>query len=176
MITDGSGELIFESGGVKMDGSIIGNDNDQDPAQFEQHYQAIVQEDQVQIYEAILRDSELGVTTSLLRAAGYFKDNRLLPSGFDKSAPYEDFRVRGAAFEDIDFDESYDQIQYFINVSNSTGPYQITVELLFQSVGYRWIENLTDQEGHEIERFLSYTSDVPNLPIVIDAVELQLGN
>jgi hypothetical protein len=175
-VTDSNGAVVFESGGVNSDGSIIGNDNDLDPAQYEQHYQAIVQEDQVQIYETILRDSEREVTTTLLHAAGYLKDNRLLPTGFDKSAPYEDFAVRGLAFEDIDFDETFDQIQYVLAVGESTGPYQIMIELLYQSVGYRWIANLDDQSGSEIERFLGYVEEVPNQPVVIDAVELQLGD
>jgi hypothetical protein len=175
MVSDAGGTVVFESGGVNPDGSIIGNDNDIDPTQFEQHFQAIVQQDQVQIYEAILRDSEREVTTTLLRAAGYLKDNRLLPGGFDKSAPYEDIAVRGLAFEDIDFDEAFDQIQYVIAVGDSTGPYQVTVELLYQSVGYRWIANLDDQSGPEIERFLGYANEVPNQPVVVDAVELQLG-
>ncbi len=173
-VTDGGGALVFESGAVNPDGSIVGNDNDSDPRQFEQHYQAIVQEDQVQIYEAILRDSELQVTTTLLRAAGYLKDNRLLPRGFDKSAPYEDFSVRGQASTDIDFDEPSDQIQYVIDLGDTSGPYQVSIELLYQSVGYRWIANLSDQNGPEIERFLRYASEVPNLPVVIDSAELQL--
>jgi hypothetical protein len=175
-VSDASGAVVFESGGINPDGSIIGNDNDNDPARYEQHFQAIVQEDQVQIYEAILRNSEREVTTTLLRAAGYLKDNRLLPTGFDKSAPYDDMRVRGKAFEDTDFDETYDQIQYVMGVGDSTGPYQVTVELLYQSVGYRWIVNLADQEGPEITRFLGYADEVPNEPIVVDAIELQVGN
>jgi hypothetical protein len=174
-VSDESGEIVFESGGFNPDGSITGNDNDLDPNLYEQHYQAIVQEEQVQIYETILRDSAREVTTTLLRAAGYLKDNRLLPAGFDKSAPYDDFMVRGRAFEDIDFDEAFDQIQYVIGVGDTTGPYQVTVELLYQSVGYRWIENLGDQDGPEIERFLRYTDEVPNQPIVVDILELQLG-
>jgi hypothetical protein len=175
LVSDGAGEVVFESGGVNPDGSIIGNDNDRDPGLYEQHYQAIVDPEQVQIYEAILRDSELSVTTTLLRAAGYLKDNRLLPDGFDKSAPYEDFQVRGLAFEDIDFDEAFDQIQYVIAVGDSAGPYQVTVELLYQSVGYRWIKNLSEASGAEIDRFLGYVDAVPNRPILIDKVELSLG-
>jgi hypothetical protein len=174
-VTDASGEIVFESGAINPDGSITGNDNDLDPGAYEQHYQAIVQEDQVQIYETILRDSEREVTTTLLRAAGYLKDNRLLPTGFDKSAPYDDFGVRGLASDDIDFDETYDKIQYVIGVGDSSGPYQVTVELLYQSVGYRWIANLTDQDGPEIERFLGYADEVPNQPVLVDRVELQVG-
>ncbi len=174
-VSDADGLVIFESGGYNPDGSIVGNDNDLDPAQYEPHYQAIVDEGQVQVYEAILRDSELQVTTTLLRAAGYLKDNRLLPAGFDKSAPIEDILVRGQAFQDIDFDESFDQIQYVIGVGESSGPFQVSAALLYQSVGYRWIANLADQDGPEIARFLGYAGEVGNQPIIIDFVELEVG-
>ncbi len=174
-VVDASGGIVFESGAVNPDGSIIGNDNDADPTQYERHFQAIVQGDQVQIYEAILRDSELNVTTTLLRAAGYLKDNRLLPAGFDKSAPIEEIRVRGFAWDDINFDEAFDQIQYVMATGSSQGPYTVTVELLYQSIGYRWIENLRGQQGSEIGQFLGYVDAMPNQPVVIDLVELQVG-
>ena len=84
---DADGLLIFESGGWLPDGSIAGNDNDADPSQVEPHYKAIVSPGQVQIYEAILRDSEGAVTTSLLRAAGYLKDNRLTGRRLSEGGP-----------------------------------------------------------------------------------------
>jgi hypothetical protein len=42
-------------------------------------------------------------------------------------------------------------------------------------VGYRWIANLTDQDGLEIERFLGYADEVPNQPVLVDRIELQVG-
>ena len=62
------------------DGAILGNDNDSDPAQYEPHYAVLSQPDQVQIYEGIILNSDGQVTTTLLRAASYIKDNRLLPA------------------------------------------------------------------------------------------------
>ena len=102
VVHDAGGEVIFESGAVNPDGSIVGNDNDAEPGEFEQHYLAIVQPEQVQIYEAIIVDTENRLTTTLLRAKGYLKDNRLLPSGFEKGAPYEDIAVHGEAFSKPD--------------------------------------------------------------------------
>jgi len=174
-LTDGAGNLVFESGGVNPDGSIAGNDNDADPARFEQHYQAIVQPEQVQIYEAILRDSENHVTTELLRAAGYLKDNRLLPDGFEKAAPYEDFAVRGGAREDVDFDGGGDRVLIAINTGGADGPFTLTVELLYQSIGFRWMENLkafADQP--RVADFVGYTQAVPNLPVVVASASVEL--
>src|SRR5215467_13467370 len=84
VVRDGSGRPVFESGAVKPDGSIQGNDNDADATKFEPHYTEIRRADEVQIYESVLGDPNNGVTTGLLTAVTYLKDNRLLPRGFDK--------------------------------------------------------------------------------------------
>ena len=166
-VTDAGGNLIFESGGASADGSIAENDNDLDPASFEPHYQAIVQPEQVQIYEAILKNTEEDVTTSVLDAAGYFKDNRLLPEGFEKSAPYEDIQVRGEAMEDADFDAGGDRVGLALRLPGAQAPLTLTVELLYQSIGFRWAENLRAAEGPEVEQFLEMYDSLSNTPVVI---------
>jgi hypothetical protein len=176
-VHDADGQLVFESGAVAPDGSIVGNDNDADPAEFEPHYQAIVGSNQVQIYEAILRDSEGAVTTSVMRAAGYLKDNRMLADGFQKSAPYDDIAVRGEARDDPDFVGGEDRLLMDIPLSGTQRvPYTVTVEVLFQPVGYRWIENLRSADGPEIEDFLRYAASVPNDPVLVARTEAQVGS
>jgi hypothetical protein len=174
-IQDANGQVVFESGAYDSTGSIMGNDNDDDPTTNEQHYLAIVQPEQVQIYEAILQDTENRVTTTLIKAAQYRKDNRLLPSGFEKDAPYEDIAVRGAAREDEDFLGGGDRIEFIASVGDAQGPLSITVELLYQSIGYRWAENLRQHEAPEITRFLHYYESVPNLPVVIASASVDVG-
>lgn len=175
-VHDADGLLVFESGAALPDGSIDGNDNDADPTQFEPHYQAIVGPNQVQIYEAILRDSEGAVTTSAMRAAGYLKDNRLLADGFQKSAPYQDIAVRGEARDDPDFVGGGDRVLLDVPLSGTRRvPYTVTVEVLFQPLGYRWIENLREAEGAEVEDFLRYAAALPNEPVVVARAEAQVG-
>jgi mono/diheme cytochrome c family protein len=175
-VEDGTGAVIFESGAYSSGGAISGNDNDEDPARFEQHYEAIVQESQVQIYEAVLQDTENHVTTTLLEAARYLKDNRLTPSGFEKAAPYEDIAVRGGAREDEDFQGGVDQIQYVVDLSQTQGPYTVAVELLYQSVGYRWAQNFRGSDASEVIRFLAYYDATPNEPVVIDRDVEEIGS
>jgi hypothetical protein len=67
------------------------------------HHTEIRSRDLVQIYEAILLDSEGAVTTGLLKAVRYAKDNRLLPRGFDKTTAPPDAAVHGDALADADF-------------------------------------------------------------------------
>ncbi|MCK4692226.1 MAG: hypothetical protein KAT23_01260 [Anaerolineales bacterium] len=175
-VRDASGEMVFESGAFNPDGSIVENDNDADPGAFEQHYLAIVQPEQVQIYETVLQDTENRVSTNLLRAARYLKDNRLLPSGFEKAAQYEDIAVRGGAREDDDFQGGGDEIQYIVSVGSAEGPFTVTVELLYQSIGYRWAENLRRYDAPEIDRFIGYYDAVPNQPVVVSHSTVEVGD
>jgi hypothetical protein len=174
-LQDADGGIVFESGVVHPDGSIVGNDNDADPAQYEPHYQMVTDPDQVQIYESIMRDSEGGVTTALLRGAGYVKDNRLLPSGFDKGSASEDIAVLGQALEDEDFTGGGDRVSYAIQLGDAEGPFTVTVELLYQSVGYRWVQRMHRYDAPEPARFLDYYEAVPNLPVVIARATAEVG-
>ncbi len=90
-------------------GSIAGNDNDADAAAFEPHYDEIRSADQVQIYESVMGDVERHVTTGLLQASRYVKDNRLLPRGFDKATAAADIAVHGEAAADADFQSGGDR-------------------------------------------------------------------
>jgi hypothetical protein len=172
-LTDASGAIVFESGGLGPAGAILGNDNDADAGQYEFHYEIINRAEQVQIYEAILKDAEGRLTTSVLSAAGFLKDNRLLPSGFEKSAPYPDIAVRGGAMEDENFLGGGDVVTYIIPVGGGSGPHTLTAELLFQSIGFRWAENLRQASGPEIDQFLAFYAAVPNTPVVIASASLE---
>ncbi len=179
-VQDADGRVVFESGASNPDGSIVGNDSDDDPASYEPHYQVIDSPDQVQIYEAIMGNSDGEVTTTLLRGASYLKDNRLLPSGFETVDP--DIAVYGRAADDPDFAGGGDRIQYDVPLSegsagqsNAAGPFRVRVDLLYQSISYRWIENLRQLSSPEIDRFLGYQAVVPNGPIVIARAEIEVG-
>jgi hypothetical protein len=173
-VYDANGEVVFESGAPNPDGSIEHNDNDTDPTSYEPHYLMIDSPDQVQIYEAIMGNSEGEVTTTLLRAASYLKDNRLLPLGFDTLE--DDIAVHGQAADDVDFVGGGDQIQYDVHLSNAAGPFTVTVDLLYQSVGHRWAENLREHQSTEITRFLSYQQAIANLPVVIASATVDVEN
>jgi hypothetical protein len=175
VVRDAAGQVVFESGGASAGGAIAGNDNDTDPTAYELHYEVIDSPEQVQIYEAIMADTEGEVTTTLLRGAGYLKDNRLLPAGFDKSAAGDDIAVHGRAKDDSDFGGGSDQIQYLIELGDAQGPLEVTAELLYHSIGYRWAENLRGYEAAEPDRFLAYYDAVSNQPLVVAAATQTTG-
>lgn len=73
-----SGSTVFESGDWDREtGELLAG-----PA-FQPHHRVITSAGQVQVYEADAVDAAGASTTSLTRAAGYRKDNRILPAGFD---------------------------------------------------------------------------------------------
>jgi hypothetical protein len=174
-VRDADGGLVFESGAVNADGSIVGNSNDVDAGTYEPHYAEIDSREQVQIYEAILQDVEENVTTGLLAASGYAKDNRLLPAGFDKANAGKDFAVYGRALDDEGFAGGGDTLRYVISLEGAPQPLAVTVELLFQSISYRWAENMRGYDATEPSRFLDYYDAVPNEPVVLDRSTVSVG-
>src|SRR5690606_10262274 len=121
-LTDAAGEVVFESGAWTEEGKVVGDDHDADPARYEPHHALIRSADEVQIEGAVLGDVSGEVTNVLLRAAGYLKDNRLLPAGFDKASAHEDTATSGAATDDGDFLGGSDRVIYAMPLNDAEGP------------------------------------------------------
>ena len=155
-VKDRNGRAVFESGALNPNGSIQGNDNDDDPLRYEPHYAEINSGDQVQIYEDIMVGSNNQPTTGLLTAVRFIKDNRLLPKGFNKRTVEADIAPKGSAMEDDNFAGGGDRIRYSIPVGNAQGPFQVEAELWFQPISYRWANNLKSYKAMETERFTRY--------------------
>ena len=170
-IMDANGSVVFESGSPQADGSIAGSDSDQDGARYEPHYDVISTADQVQIYEAIMQNSDGEVTYTLLRAAAYAKDNRLLPSGFDKGSASEDIAVYGAAAGDENFGGGSDQVTYQIDVQEYEGPFTLRAELLYQTLSYRFAQDLCQQDTEEVESLCRYYRAADHTPALIASVQ-----
>ena len=67
-------------------------------------------------------DAQGAVTTGLLTAVRYLKDNRLLPRGFDK-AREPDVAVLGEAAQDADFVAGQDRVRYVVDPGGAAGPF-----------------------------------------------------
>lgn len=172
--SDATGRVLFESGRALSDGGIVGNEGDLDPAAFEPHHTTISNPTDVQIYEAIMQDAGGQTTFTLLDAAAYGKDNRLLPAGFDKTTASADVAVMGGAKADPDFVGGSDDVTYEIDVTGRPGPFTVRAELLYQSLMQGFVQDLRQSSGPEIERFARYFEQADRLPTVIDAAEATL--
>jgi hypothetical protein len=100
------------------------------------------------------------VTTGLLHGVRYIKDNRLLPRGFDKSTAEPDIAVHGEAAADGDFSAGGDRVRYQVALpEGAAAPLRVEAELLYQSIGYRWAENLRAYDADETRRFARYFAE-----------------
>jgi hypothetical protein len=159
-VHDSGGRLVFSSGGVEPTGAIAGNDNDEDGARFEPHHREIRSPGEVQIYEAIMGTQAGAVTTGLLSAVSYLKDNRILPRGFEKGTAPADVAVHGEASADADFRAGEDRVRYSIDLAGARGPFTLDAQLWYQSIAYRWAQNLKLYNAAEPQRFVAYYDQV----------------
>jgi hypothetical protein len=167
VVRDRNNRIVFESGALDAKGQIQGNDNDADPNRFEPHYNQITSPDQVQIYEAIMAGADGNLTTGLLTAVRYAKDNRLLPRGFDKRTANKDIAVQGDAANDADFTDAGNRVRYSAALGDAQGPFQIEAELWFQPISYRWAENLRKYDAPEPRRFNGYYDSMASASAVM---------
>lgn len=166
-VRDRAERVVFASGVLDPDGSIAGNDNDRDAGLFEPHHAEIRGPEQVQIYESIMAAPDGSVTTGLLTAVGYLKDNRILPHGFDKAGAHPDIAVHGAAAQDGDFMAGTDRVHYSVDVSGAVGPFRVEAALWYQPIGRRWAENLRAYDAPETQRFVGYYDSMAGASAIV---------
>ncbi|MCL1846856.1 MAG: hypothetical protein FWF91_02670 [Coriobacteriia bacterium] len=186
-VFDEAGFLIYESGGYNAEGMILDNNADLIKGAFEPHYSIIDQPGQVQIYESVMLDSDGLATTSLLQGVVYGKDNRILPIGFEKNEQQRegfagidkndksgDAAVVGEAVEDEDFVQGGDITYYRISLPADIGAVEVRVELLYQSVGYRFMEDLLGHPSPEQQILADLVKQHPNLPVLVAKQETKV--
>ena len=93
LVRDRQGRTLWASGRTNELGAILDGRSDnvlrsEEPVNypdepFQPHYQTITREDQVQIYQELIADSDGELTTSFLRRVTGLKDNRIRPHGYD---------------------------------------------------------------------------------------------
>lgn len=167
-VRDRDNKVVFESGAVTPTGAIVGNDNDEDASKFEPHYRQVTQAGQVQLYESVLYDTAGKVTTGLLNAVRYVKDNRLLPDGFDKGTAVPDIAVYGDAAADPDFTAGGDRVTYAVPVPRGAGPYTVSAQLMFQPIAFRWARNLQRHPGAaEVQKFSAQYESMAHVSSVV---------
>src|ERR1700712_6153517 len=100
-----------------------GNQKRKNLSNSEPHYREITNAQQVEIYEPILGDRNGKVTTGLLSAVVYLKDNPLLPHGFDKATAMKDIAVVGGAAGDSAFTDHGSTVRYIVATAPAAGPF-----------------------------------------------------
>ncbi|MCB9642972.1 MAG: hypothetical protein H6728_07840 [Myxococcales bacterium] len=161
-VSDAQGKVLFESGKMGAHGLLEGADADFDAQRVEPHHNEITKPDQVQIYEAIMQDTDKKPTYALLRGAAYAKDNRLLPKGFDKNTASSDIKVHGAAAQDADFTGGSDVITYNLSGMPSSGKLKVEANLMYQTLSYRFAKDLfQDRQSKAVMLFMYLYQQAP---------------
>ena len=174
-VLDETGKIIYESGAYNDKGMILDDNADLKKGEFEPHYNVIDKPGQVQIYEAVMIDSTGKATTNLLHGIYYGKDNRLLPDGFNKKTAHPDCAVIGDAMDDEDFVGGSDTVHYLIQLPEGVGTVTIEVELLYQTVSYRFLENLKEYPSAEQQALAELVQKTPNIPSLVVSKQLKVS-
>ncbi len=175
-VKDAQQRTVYLSGDWDEDGEIHGVDEDG----IEAHHQSISDEDDVQIWEAVLGNTDGAVTARLLRASQYLKDNRLPPTGFTNEAlAHPDYGVAGAAASDADFNNidgtgntGGDAVHYALPVDAAAGPFTVKVDMCYQSIKPIFIENLERHATAEAAAFRGYYDQLTDKVEVLSTLTL----
>jgi hypothetical protein len=130
-VRDEAGKLLFASGEFDARGRILGADGA--PLPFETrggpvapHRAVSAAPDEVPIWEAVFRDPEGAPVFLVTRAAGFLKDNRILPRGYRADGPdAAQTRPEGVDGEDGDFAGGSDGVLYRVPLPDEAFRYSI---------------------------------------------------
>lgn len=167
-VVDGAGKVVFESGSPGVDGEIVGLANGTMP-----HYDTISEPGQVQIYEPVMGDVRGNPTRRLMHAARYLKDNRILPAGMSPAVTDPDMKVVGIG-SDANFIGGSDRVTYVVNTNGFTGPFNVSVELLYQSVPPRDVAALDPYSTSQISAFKGMYAAADKAPERVVTVALSV--
>ena len=90
-----------------------------------------------------------------------------LPVCFEISAASLDIAPYGAVLGDQDFSAGRDIVIYQIETGQVAGTLTVFVELLYQSIGYRWAENLRVYDTSEVDQFFVMYDTLDKFPVVV---------
>jgi hypothetical protein len=178
---DGSARVVWSSGRTNGAGVIVDGEGRPLPTEFlannayQEHHEEITSDDQVQIYEELVKDANGNFTTSFIRRDQDVKDNRLLPLGWTEEGPDPSLNGRfleatyphGAAKKDPDYRDGkgHDRVRYRVELPADVDPSKVSVRasLYYQNIPpYYLNQRFTIGKG-EATRRLYYIASNLNL-------------
>jgi len=177
VLTSEMGDTLFQSGVHEPDYEVKGRDDD-----FENHYDIINSEEQVQIYEFVIGDVNGDVTTVLERGAIALKDNRLAPLGFTTTHEvYDTTRIVGQADFDANFNKNNgtegtgkDSLFYHIPLNGYFGAVNVSAKVWYQSLPPAWMDEMFAESTPEIETFRTMFDNADRSPVLVDERTLSI--
>lgn len=152
-VMDADGNEVWVSGGTNRLGVILGPDGNPLPSEFfdvnpktkkqryQPHHKVITRQNQVQIYQELVKNYEGKFTTSFIAIYDHVKDNRLLPMGWQKYTKaikdpkqLEATWPKGRAVKDKDFGAGGDIVQYKATLPAGVKAASVEATLYYQSI------------------------------------------
>jgi len=172
VVRDGSGNVLWESGGTNAKGVITDTHGHPLVTEFfsrsQRNYQPhfwtgnpITSDQQVQIYEELVLDPQGHFTTSFLSLNDKIKDNRILPQGWSSSGPMGDITKP----EGTDPDPNYESgcgcsvVRYQVPLAAIPGAATVQATLYYQSIPpYYLSQRSKDANGPDTARLIKFTN------------------
>jgi len=159
--TNSVGALVDETGAVlPTEFFERGPDGAQ---QYQPHHEVITRQDQVQVYEELIKDAKGDFTTSFIRRQKHLKDNRLLPLGWQLRGPLPDryeqlkYYIEAThpgqdAIRDADYvdGKGRDRVRYQMSLPEGVDADKVTVHvaLYYQSIPPYWLRQRFETAPH----------------------------
>jgi hypothetical protein len=171
-VFDTSGNVLWASGDTNSDGIIIGADGDPLVTEFftatQQTFQPhfwsgnpITSQNQVQIYEELVRDPQNLLTTSFLALDHKVKDNRLQPRGWSSTGPYaaETAPVGTGSDPDYQNGSGTSDVRYLVPLSSlERVPFAVRASLYYQAIPpYYLAQRAADASGPDTQRLVDFS-------------------
>lgn len=169
-----SGAIVWRSGDYDNVGRIVDGNGQPVASEFasgliQPHRQIVSAQDQVQIYEAVAADVSNQPNFSLLFAASYSKDNRLLPQGWSTSHPDMVHMQPQGVVGDTNYVGGSDIVHYHVTGLGG-GQYTVEVEFLYQTISAREASELFVHDHlREVNVFRQYFENANRVPELIDS-------
>jgi hypothetical protein len=158
-VTAPDGKVVWESGKVDEFGRLA-----KEPATFFPHFDVVTKQEDVQIYESFPIDAAGKPAHRPLDSLKYAKDNRLVPSGFNKRNGFSAYTGSIGVDQDPDWGSS-DTVKY--RVGDVPAGSSVTAELLFQVVRPSDIEVYASKPTPAARRLFDFAKAAPPVPVVI---------
>lgn len=167
VVKDSDGKVVFRSGAFDAKGRLVDRNGDVLESEkaggpVQPHFKAIRKETEVMVYQSVMADAEGKPTFVLLRAAGYLKDNRLLPHGWKKDHADAKATKSVGTEKDPSFLAGNDIVNY--QFPAGPGRYEVEAALFYQVISPRYANELFEKETEEVSAFKKMYQETTNLP------------
>jgi hypothetical protein len=174
-VLDAQGNVLWESGGTNADGVITDTAGNPllteffSPAQqsFQPHFwtgNPITSDQQVQIYEEMVRDPQGQLTTSFLSLDNKVKDNRIQPQGWSSSGPNADITASVGTGADPSYQGGCgcSVVRYQLPLTGGlTSAAKVQATLYYQSIPpYYLRQRAEDANGPDTARLVKFTNEL----------------